>query len=782
MADQLKTTIYVSVSGSDENSGLTEKEPLRTPGRALRKCRELQACPPSGSVTVHFASGTYYLSEPLVIDRSVLPASILLEGEEGTVFSGAVPIPCRFVKENDTVWKTRVEGLPPFDGLFVNGKRRILCRYPKYDPKERIFHGYAEDALSPARTKVYAHPEGGFIHAMHEAMWGDQHYRILGKADDGTLLYEGGWQNNRPAKMHPIYRFIENIREEMTMPGEWYRDPEYLYYIPCEKEDISSLRIEGAALRSLVRITGQTEKKDLFCTISQITFTHTHRTFMDPMEPVLRSDWCINRNAAVLIEQADSVWVKDCHFLDLGGNGLTVSGNCIDVHVSGCHFSRIGASAVLIAGRTAAVRDPLFRYEESLPFDRLDKTPGPKNEEYPKHCSVQDCLIENSGEVEKQSAGICLTVCRDIRILHNTIHTVPRAGINICDGTFGGHRIEKNLVFDTVLETGDHGAFNSWGRDRYWHCDYETMEKNLSLLPDFPLLDAGEPVVLRNNIFSCDYGWDIDLDDGASNYLIEGNVCLKGGIKNREGICRRVVNNFMLRNTFHPHVWFSKSRDRFEKNILFSPYADIRLKGWGVSFDHNLLISDDSQGIPAVPLREKSGMDAHSEACPVTYYLDREGRFRVAEDAILKKHGILQPDVDDCGVTDAKLRRLTVSPADLIQEVLAEEKATGEPDRPVGKNEPEDTVFCIKKLSGYEMQSAYGMFMQSGIAVVSCDECSLFYSLGLRLGDVILSVNGIAAEDPVQIHTLLSAPEASSFKIVIWRNQQQLTIHPSLSV
>lgn len=776
----MKNMIYVSVSGSDENSGFSEKEPLRTPEMALQKCLAPETRSSSEPITVHFASGTYYLLEPLAIDRSKYPTSILLEGEEGTVFSGAVPIPCCFEKENDTVWKTRVKGLAPFDALFVNGKKRILCRYPKYDPKERIFHGYAEDTLSPERTKAYAHPEGGFIHAMHEAMWGDQHYRVTGKDPDGKLLWEGGWQNNRPARMHPVYRFLENIREELTMPGEWYRDPEYLYYIPCEGEDLSSARLEGAALRNLLTITGKPERKDLFCTVSHITFTHTYRTFMDPMEPVLRSDWCISRNAAVLVTEADSVCVKDCRFLELGGNGLMISGDCADVYVSGCHFSGIGASAVLVAGHASAVKDPLFRYEESLLFDQLDKTPGPRTEAYPKHCSIQDCLIENSGETEKQSAGICLTMCRDIRILHNTIHAVPRAGINICDGTFGGHRIEKNLVFDTVLETGDHGAFNAWGRDRYWDHVYETMEENLSMMPDFPLMDAGEPVVMRNNIFACDYGWDIDLDDGASNYLIEGNVCLKGGIKNREGICRRVVNNFMLHNTFHPHVWFAESRDRFENNILFLPYADIRLKGWGESFDHNLLVTDESQSIPAFYLQEKSGMDTHSEACRVTFFIDREEHFRVAEDLILKKHGIHQPDVDDCGVMNSSLRRLTVSPMELIRQVLAEKKASGKASERTENEQTEDDAYGMKILTGYEMQSAYGMFMQSGVAVVSCEEDSLLYSRGLRINDVVLSVNDIAAEDPEQVYALLKESEAGTAKIVVWRNQQQLTIDPGI--
>ena len=45
-----------------------------------------------------------------------------------------------------------------------------------------------------------------------------------------------------------------------------------------------------------------------------------------------------------------------------------------------------------------------------------------------------------------------------IVVRHNSIYQVPRAGININDGTWGGHLLEFNDVFDTVLETGDHGA------------------------------------------------------------------------------------------------------------------------------------------------------------------------------------------------------------------------------------------------------------------------------------------------------------------------------------
>lgn len=46
---------------------------------------------------------------------------------------------------------------------------------------------------------------------------------------------------------------------------------------------------------------------------------------------------------------------------------------------------------------------------------------------------------------------------------------------------------------------------------------------------DLALRDAVETTVLRQNRVRCDHGWDIDLDDGCSNYLVEDNLCLAAG-------------------------------------------------------------------------------------------------------------------------------------------------------------------------------------------------------------------------------------------------------------
>ena len=158
--------------------------------------------------------------------------------------------------------------------------------------------------------------------------------------------------------------------------------------------------------------------------------------------------------------------------------------------IRGCEIADAGANAILMAGDAGAVRSPLFGYESVHEEGPRDTAPGPAAADYPADCRVEGNLLCRNGRGEKQSAGVSLTACEEIEIVHNTIWDVPRAGINLCDGTWGGHVIEKNAVFHTVRETQDHGAFNSWGRDRYWDYRYDRMEETLRRNPDMPLLDA----------------------------------------------------------------------------------------------------------------------------------------------------------------------------------------------------------------------------------------------------------------------------------------------------
>ena len=328
--------------------------------------------------------------------------------------------------------------------------------------------------------------------------------------------------------MHDKYRFVENIYEELDAPGEWFLDGKagYLYYYPYPDENIDNEIFEIAEIPSLIEIKGIENDRASDVTVRGICFSQTSRTFMADYESLLRSDWAIYRGAAVFIENAERCRIEDCEFTGLGGNAIFLSRHIDDCVVKGNYIHQIGASAVCIVGDTSTVRSGVFKYEHSVPYELMDKVPGPKNEFYPRQCLVEDNLIHDIGLIEKQVAGVQIQVARGINVRHNTIYRVPRAAINIGDGSFGGHVIEYNDAFATVLETSDHGAFNSWGRDRFWHPSYEKMSLMVAEHPELILLDALFTTYIRYNRFRCDHGWDIDLDDGSSNFHIYGNVCL----------------------------------------------------------------------------------------------------------------------------------------------------------------------------------------------------------------------------------------------------------------
>ena len=65
-----------------------------------------------------------------------------------------------------------------------------------------------------------------------------------------------------------------------------------------------------------------------------------------------------------------------------------------------------------------------------------------------------NCLIYLSGRVEKQTAPVQIQLSWDITVRHCSLYDVPRAGINIGDGCWGGHVIEMdyNLIHRAGLK------------------------------------------------------------------------------------------------------------------------------------------------------------------------------------------------------------------------------------------------------------------------------------------------------------------------------------------
>src|SRR6266516_509012 len=241
---------------------------------------------------------------------------------------------------------------------------------------------------------------------------------------------------------------------------------------------------------------------------------------------------------------------------------------------------------------------------------------------------------------------------------------MPRAGINIGDGCWGGHVIEFCDVFDTVKETGDHGSFNSWGRDRYWRPKIAEVNAWVKEVSELPRLDAVKPVILRNNRWRCDHGWDIDLDDGSSFYIITNNLCLHGGIKNREGYGRLVENNITVGSGFHPHAWYAASGDIFRHNIVWREYqpAIMPAPPWGEELDFNLMHREAATNAPAPRLHGQSGRDEHSIVADAQFVDPAHGDYRVKEGSPTQSLGFVNFPMDRFGVQRLALKALARRP------------------------------------------------------------------------------------------------------------------------
>lgn len=659
--------------------------------------------------------------------------------------------------------KAQIDGNPVMDMLVADGQFRHMARYPNFDEKAVRFNGTSAQATAPERVKKWKNPIGGYLHAMHNHDWGDFHYRITGKNKKGELEMEGGWQNNRQSGLHPDNRMVENIFEELDAPGEWYyaAGEHTLYYYPLEDENVSKVLFESPQLKHLIEFRGTETTPVKNITLEGLELTQTLRTFMEPYEQLLRSDWTVYRGAAVFFEGTEHCALRNCYLHNLGGNAIFFSNYNRHSEVSGSHLTRIGASAICFVGDPNAVRSPSFEYGEFVPYEQLDHAKGPKSNNYPAQCLVYDNLIHSIGLFEKQITGVELSMSQAITVSHNSIYDTPRAGINISEGTWGGHILEFNDIFDTVKETGDHGSFNSWGRDRYWHPSYKTMESIVAKDPALILADAVRTTVIRNNRFRCDRGWDIDLDDGSSNYHIYNNLCLNGGIKLREGFYRVVENNIMVNNSFHPHVWFINSGDVFTRNIVMTEYKPIGVREWGLMVDYNIFTDSLS-----CATARKNNTDEHSIVTSVQFSNPSEGDFTVADDSeAITKGGFRNFVMDQFGVVSSRLKAIAHTPKMPTPIIIA----THADDEIINWSGA-----TIKSLQTLGERSATGMDSERGVYVVSVNALGGKLRDYIRPNDVILKIGTVTVNNLKEMQDALQKIDKSKdIEFIIFRTQKE---------
>jgi hypothetical protein len=435
------------------------------------------------------------------------------------------------------------------------------------------------------------------------------------------------------------------------------------------------------------------------------------------------------------------------------------------ITVRGSQYTEVGASAVAFVGSPDAVRNPKFEYGQRNKYSELDLTPGPKSDDYPADCLVDDCLMARTGRIEKQGAGVQISMSHKITVRHCSIYDTSRAGINISEGTFGGHLIECCDVFDTVLETGDHGSFNSWGRDRFWGLRDAPEDK----LPELSKLDILDTTIIRNSRWRCDHGWDIDLDDGSSHYEIYNNLMLNRGLKLREGFFRKAYNNITVNNALHPHVWYTYNGDEITGNIWMTAYKPVLRRKESYAncvVDRNLFMNEaDRAGFGLF------GWDVNSVSGDPMFVDPGKGDYRVKEGSSAFKIGFKNFPMDNFGVQKPSLKAIARVPEFPKPKIVLNKNKTAKDDKTgtwLGAK--------VRDIVDEEF-SAFGVSEEDGgIHLVNVPRGSAAHLIGLKRDDLVLKLNDTPAKSIAVLKKLTVEVRGKPMTITYVRGQQEGTL------
>ncbi|MDB5049298.1 MAG: hypothetical protein JWO30_2369 [Fibrobacteres bacterium] len=650
--------LFVATTGDDNAAG-SAQAPYKTLAKAKAAVRQMIPSA-SGPINVWLRGGTYYQDSTLTFTTAdggsaATPITYSAYRGEKVILSGGLKVTSAWAAGSGNIMVTTIAPNLKVDQLFLNGTRQVLARYPNFDPNSiNSLNGSSGDVLGAARVGRWSNPtEGpGYVRGLHSMTWGGESYIITGKNGSGVTQKWVG-DNNRGSAMSANNCVVENIFEELDAPGEWYykKPTGQLYFYPPAGTNLGSATVELASLDELIRITGTAAAKVKYLTFNRLTFTHTYRTlFSKTYELLLRGDWGVARAGAVFIQDAENITVKHCFFDQLGGNGVFMSGYNRNHLVYNNEFTNTGASCVLSVGLQSAVRTPSTW---AAPRNSIaDQTPGPLTNDYPQGIVIDNNLMKNLGIFEKQTSGVCISMSSQVTARHNSVSFSPRAGMNINDGCWGGHIIEFNDINNCVRETGDHGPFNAWGRDRFWSVPNPTKQ--------MALLDAVTPSLVRNNRIQDNNGrgaFGFDFDDGSSNYKVYQNLCITSGVKFREGFLRRSYNNIIINGQQHCHAWFNGGTDSVFRNIIVngSPYemASPNLSGDQAWFDYNDFWNNG--GGVNYSVTQSAGLDGHSVTADPKFTNASAGNYTVAAGSPALGLGFVNFPMDQFG-------RLNVTP------------------------------------------------------------------------------------------------------------------------
>ena len=532
--------------------------------------------------------GTYYLGTNATTSSSQIGAIALTSNDsnlvienykdEHVILSGGVRLDLKWSIHSQTsenrIMKAQIPSyvnVDQFNELYIDGKRAIVAKYPNGDPSTQGLYaqnpGFSYDfqrwvsrpfqkgidieiqqpnrngtafpsyhltlagtssAFNPPqsfwgssynvpqgvvvkngalpRLHQWSKPSTGVFHTFHGNYWGSWVFEIESTNSSSNLITfgRGGFQEARGSGSGGAF-YVANIFEELDSPNEWFldKDTRTLYFMP--NGTMPNVFV-ASQIPCLISISGSSIEDSVKNILIQgLTLTQTSHTYMRDYMVPSGGDWAVHRGATIYLTNTKNTTIQQNLFTQLGSNGIALIDYNKDTSMLFNEFVWLADSAIILVGSTNGID-------------------GYSVASQPTNTLIQSNLIHETGIYVKQSSPVLIAVSRSTSVVRNLIFNIPRAAININDGFYGNHTLSRNVIFNTVRETSDHGPINTWDRQPFLSDGLTSGVPSLWQHPSYIHHNT-----LINNYHSV---WPLDHDDGSCFYEDSYNFLIYGGKKN----------------------------------------------------------------------------------------------------------------------------------------------------------------------------------------------------------------------------------------------------------
>ncbi|HQI29265.1 MAG TPA: right-handed parallel beta-helix repeat-containing protein, partial [Sedimentisphaerales bacterium] len=341
-------------------------------------------------------------------------------------------------------------------------------------------------------------------------MW-DESLLGVSAHDPNSRMLTFSTPSGHPPGAFGVKKYVVwNVREGMTIPGQWYLDRTRgkVVYRPLAGEDMSKARVIAPVVTSILALRGARDNPIRDVTVRGLTLSAT-------TTPLKAGGF----GAGAFEGALTATSARDCVFADLevvnvGGQAIKVSGS--NLRVERCHTHHVGACGIRFQGDGLLIADNEV-HDIGLTYPSAIAVTGGG-----KGCQV----VHNHIYRTPYSALTCGG--QDNRIEGNRIHHAMQ---ELHDGAgiycFGGKNLvlSGNFIYD-ITDTGGYGA-SAYYLDE--QCEGCVVEKNLSIGVVRPLHNhMARNNTIRNNVFVNDGPMQITFPR-SSGYTFERNILFAQG-------------------------------------------------------------------------------------------------------------------------------------------------------------------------------------------------------------------------------------------------------------